>query len=59
MAGTGYRIVVRGRLSERGRAADEVCAELGITDGNQRVVLHRACAKVRQALEDRPGAEEA
>ena len=30
---------------------DEVCAALGITDGNQRILLHRARSKVRAALE--------
>ncbi len=30
---------------------DEVSAALGITDGNQRVLLHRARSKVRAALE--------
>jgi RNA polymerase sigma-70 factor (ECF subfamily) len=30
---------------------DEVCAALGITDGNQRILLHRARGKVRTALE--------
>jgi RNA polymerase sigma-70 factor (ECF subfamily) len=29
----------------------EVCAALGISDGNQRILLHRARAKVRAALE--------
>ncbi len=29
----------------------EVCAALGITDGNQRILLHRARSKVRAALE--------
>lgn len=32
--------------------ADETSAILGITDGNQRVLLHRARAKVRAALEN-------
>jgi RNA polymerase sigma-70 factor (ECF subfamily) len=31
--------------------SDEVCAALGITDGNQRILLHRARSKVRAALE--------
>ena len=30
---------------------DEVCAALGITDANQRILLHRARSKVRAALE--------
>jgi RNA polymerase sigma-70 factor (ECF subfamily) len=30
---------------------EEVCAALGITDGNQRLLLHRARSKVRAALE--------
>lgn len=34
-----------------GCAADEVCEALAITPGNQRVLLHRARAKVRRALE--------
>ncbi len=32
--------------------AEEASGILGITDGNQRVLLHRARAKVRAALED-------
>ena len=31
--------------------ADEVCAALDISDGNQRILLHRARSKVRAALE--------
>lgn len=36
----------------RGLDSDEVCTLLGISDGNQRVLLHRARAKVRRALEE-------
>ena len=32
--------------------ADEVCATLDLTDGNQRVLLHRARSRVRAALEE-------
>jgi RNA polymerase sigma-70 factor, ECF subfamily len=35
-----------------GWSAEEVCDALDLTPGNQRVLLHRARAKVRQALED-------
>ena len=35
-----------------GWSAEEVCAALELTPGNQRVLLHRARAKARQALED-------
>jgi RNA polymerase sigma-70 factor, ECF subfamily len=34
-----------------GWAPDEVCEALGISDGNQRILLHRARSKVRAALE--------
>lgn len=34
-----------------GCAADEVCQVLGISEGNQRVLLHRARARVRAQLE--------
>jgi RNA polymerase sigma-70 factor (ECF subfamily) len=33
-----------------GLGAEEVCELLGLTDGNQRVLLHRARARVRAAL---------
>jgi RNA polymerase sigma-70 factor (ECF subfamily) len=34
-----------------GCGSDDVCATLGISEGNQRVLLHRARARVRTALE--------
>ncbi len=34
-----------------GCSPEEVCEALGITDGNQRVLLHRARARVRGKLE--------
>lgn len=41
-----------------GFPADEVSAALGISDGNQRVLLHRARSKVRAAIESYLGAIE-
>jgi RNA polymerase sigma-70 factor, ECF subfamily len=38
-----------------GWSSEEVCELLGITGANQRVLLHRARAKVRQALEHELG----
>jgi RNA polymerase sigma-70 factor (ECF subfamily) len=35
-----------------GWSSDEVCEALGITSGNQRVLLHRGRSKVRAALEE-------
>jgi RNA polymerase sigma-70 factor (ECF subfamily) len=35
----------------RGWPADEVCAALELSEGNQRVLLHRARSHVRAALE--------
>jgi RNA polymerase sigma-70 factor (ECF subfamily) len=37
---------------------EEVCEALEVTDGNQRVLLHRARTKVRAALEAYYGAVE-
>jgi RNA polymerase sigma-70 factor, ECF subfamily len=36
----------------QGWDAEETCNALGLTESNQRVLLHRARSKVRQALED-------
>jgi RNA polymerase sigma-70 factor (ECF subfamily) len=41
-----------------GFPAEEVSAALGISDGNQRVLLHRARSKVRRAIEEQLGAIE-
>ena len=45
------RVVVTLR-DVHGVPADEVSATLGITDANQRVLLHRARARLRAELED-------
>jgi RNA polymerase sigma-70 factor, ECF subfamily len=49
--GPAQRAVITLRDLE-GWDAREVCDLLGITDANHRVLLHRARAKIRQALED-------
>jgi RNA polymerase sigma-70 factor, ECF subfamily len=41
-----------------GFPAGEVAELLGISDGNQRVLLHRARSKVRRAIEAHLGAVE-
>lgn len=38
-----------------GFSSEEVCAALDLSEGNQRVLLHRARAKVREAIEERLG----
>ena len=45
------QVVVRLRDVE-GLGSEEVCEVLDITDGNQRVLLHRGRSKVRDALEN-------
>lgn len=47
---TNQRSVIRLRDVE-GYPAGEVCAILGVSEANQRVLLHRARSRVRQALE--------
>jgi RNA polymerase sigma-70 factor (ECF subfamily) len=44
------RIVISLR-DVNGWSSEEVCNVLGISETNQRVLLHRARSKVRQALE--------
>lgn len=41
-----------------GWRSDEVCEALGVSEGNQRVLLHRARDRVRGALEPYFGAVE-
>jgi RNA polymerase sigma-70 factor, ECF subfamily len=41
-----------------GWPAEEVCDALGVSEGNQRVLLHRARSKVRSAVEEYFGAME-
>jgi len=38
-----------------GWGADDVCQLLELSEANQRVLLHRARSKVRQALEEQLG----
>ena len=47
---SGQRIVV-GLRDVQGWSSEEVCEALGISAGNQRVLLHRGRARVRAALE--------
>jgi RNA polymerase sigma-70 factor (ECF subfamily) len=44
--------VIVGLRDIEGWRADEVCEALGITPGNQRVLLHRARSRLRNALEE-------
>jgi RNA polymerase sigma-70 factor, ECF subfamily len=44
--------VIVGLRDVEGWTAEEVCEALEITPGNQRVLLHRARSRMRQALED-------
>jgi RNA polymerase sigma-70 factor (ECF subfamily) len=51
----GQREVVVLRDIE-GLAPSEVCELLGVSDGNQRVLLHRARARIRERLDEEMGA---
>ena len=52
------RVVITMRDVE-GFTPEEVSDALGITDGNQRVLLHRARSKIRRAIEELLGMREA
>jgi RNA polymerase sigma-70 factor, ECF subfamily len=54
---TAQRTVITLRDIE-GWPSEEVCDALEVSEGNQRVLLHRARSKVRNALEDYLGAVE-
>jgi RNA polymerase sigma-70 factor (ECF subfamily) len=54
----GQRAVITMRDIE-GFSSDEVCSLLNISEGNQRVLLHRARSKVRAAVEGYLGVEDA
>jgi RNA polymerase sigma-70 factor (ECF subfamily) len=41
-----------------GWSSAEICAALGISEGNERVLLHRARSRIRAALERRLGKEQ-
>jgi RNA polymerase sigma-70 factor (ECF subfamily) len=43
----------------QGFTAEETCELLGVSEANQRVLLHRARGKVRSALEDYVGSQAA
>jgi RNA polymerase sigma-70 factor (ECF subfamily) len=53
----GQRAVITLR-DVRGFTAPETCEVLGLTEANQRVLLHRARSKVRARLEEYLGSAE-